>query len=221
MENGLYAMVCCIAKHKRLSRKADFPRQTPFRERDQPRPSPAPGSAGVMHILSSLWGTSVLLFCTLSSPSVWALHESEAGVVDWQRTFIGVPRTDAPKVAPRFLRVKVKNDETTSLVVSATETALGAVNPVDGNIGECGLKRAFRSWACLSGRLTQLIAWRHIFEPSDPILGYYKSGNGELGKYTVSCLLSLRTFWAVIQSLRRFLESVVPCFMYLTPSRVR
>ena len=24
------------------------------------------------------------------------------------------------------------------------------------------------------------VAWRHIFEPLDPILGYYKSGNGEL-----------------------------------------
>ena len=110
-------------------------RQVPFRERDQPRPSSALGPAGVMYTLSSL-RTSLLLFCTLSSAPVWALHESEAGVVDWQKTFVGVPRTDVPQVAPSFLRVKAKDDETTSLIISATETALGAVNPVDGNIGE-------------------------------------------------------------------------------------
>jgi len=89
-----------------------------------------------MHILPSLQRTSLFFFCTITLSSVWALHESEAGVVDWQKSFIGVPRTDGPKVAPSFLRVKTKEDETTSLVISATERALGAVNPVDGSIGE-------------------------------------------------------------------------------------
>ena len=88
-----------------------------------------------MRTLSSLWAASLLLFYTLLP--VRALHESEAGVVDWQKTFIGVPKTDRPQVAPSFLRVKTKEDETTSLVISATETTLGAVNPVDGSIGEC------------------------------------------------------------------------------------
>jgi len=36
--------------------------------------------------------------------------------------------------------------------------------------------------AYLSCRLTlnfsRPIAWRHVFQPSDPVLGYYKSGNG-------------------------------------------
>ena len=114
--------------------------KTPFRKSDQPRPPSASGPAGVMHILSSLWTTSLLLFCTLPLPSVWALHESEAGVVDWQKTFIGVPRTDEPQAAPSFLRVKTKGDETTSLVISVTEATLGAVNPVDGSVGECELK---------------------------------------------------------------------------------
>ena len=108
-------------------------------KRDQPRPSPTSDPARVMHTLSSLWRGSILLFCTLSLPSVWALHESEAGVVDWQKTFIGVPRTNEPQVAPSFLRAKTKGDETTSLVISATETTLGAVNPVDGSVGECRL----------------------------------------------------------------------------------
>ena len=95
-----------------------------------------------MHILSSLWTSSVLLFCTLSLlPPVRALHESEAGVVDWQKTFIGVPRTDRPQVAPSFLRVKTQGDETTSLIISATGTTLGAVDPVNGSVGERRLGR--------------------------------------------------------------------------------
>lgn len=93
-----------------------------------------------MYILSSLSTTSLLLFYALSISSVWALYESEAGVVDWQKTFIGVPRTDGPQVAPSFLRVKTKANDTKSLVISTTETTLGAVDPVDGSIGECGLK---------------------------------------------------------------------------------
>jgi hypothetical protein len=93
-----------------------------------------------MRILSSLWATPLLLFCTLSISPVSALYESEAGVVDWQKTFIGVPRTDGPKIAPSFMRVKAKGNDTTSLVVSATETTLGAVNPLDGSVGEWGSK---------------------------------------------------------------------------------
>lgn len=93
-----------------------------------------------MHTLSSLWATSLLLFLTLSISPVWALHESEAGVVDWQKTFVGVPRTDGPRVAPSFVRVKARGNDTTSLIISATERALGAVDPVDGSVGECELR---------------------------------------------------------------------------------
>lgn len=89
-----------------------------------------------MYILSSLWTTPLLLCCILSISSVLALHESEAGVVDWQKTFIGVPRTDNPQSAPSFLRVKTKGNDTTSLIISATDTTLGAVDPVDGSVGE-------------------------------------------------------------------------------------
>lgn len=96
--------------------------------------------AGVMHTLSSLWTTSLLLFLTLSISPVWALHESEAGVVDWQKTFVGVPRTDGPRVAPSFVRVKARGNDTTSLIISATERTLGAVDPVDGSVGECELR---------------------------------------------------------------------------------
>lgn len=60
--------------------------------------------------------------------------------MDWQKTFIGVPRTDGPQVAPSFLRVKTKEEETTSFVISATEMTLGAVNPVNGSVGKCRWK---------------------------------------------------------------------------------
>ena len=90
-----------------------------------------------MRILSSLWTSSFLLFRTLSLLlPVWALHESEAGVVDWQKTFIGVPRTDGSQVAPSFLRVKTQGDETTSLVIFAAETTFRAVNPLNGSVGD-------------------------------------------------------------------------------------
>ena len=102
----------------------------------QTRPSPALGPAGAMYTLPSLWTTSILLLCTLSISSVRALHESEAGVVDWQKTFIGVPRADRPQVAPSFLRVRGRGNDTKSLIISTTETTLGAVNPADGSVGE-------------------------------------------------------------------------------------
>lgn len=89
-------------------------------------------------ILSSFWATLLLLLCTLPTSSVWALHESEAGVVDWQKTFTGVPRTDEPQVAPSFMRVKTKGNDTASFIISATGVTLGAVNAVDGNVGEWG-----------------------------------------------------------------------------------
>ena len=61
---------------------------------------------------------------SLLSP-VWALHESEVGVVDLQRTFIGAARTEDLKLRPCLLRVKTK-DRTTNLIVSVTGAALGA-----------------------------------------------------------------------------------------------
>jgi len=45
------------------------------------------GSAGVMHILSSPWTTSLLLFYTVSIPPVLALRESGVGVICWGETF--------------------------------------------------------------------------------------------------------------------------------------
>ena len=103
-----------------------------------------------MYLPRPCWAASFLLLCAISPSSVWALQESEAGVVDWQNTFIGVPRTDEPQVSPSFLRVKTRGNDTKSLIISASATMLGAVDPVDGSVGECRLERRhFAAWLVL------------------------------------------------------------------------
>ena len=42
----------------------------------------------------------------------------------------------------------------------------------------------------LTSKFSHPIAWRHIFEPSEPMQGYYKSGNGRLSQCLISCLNS-------------------------------
>lgn len=67
---------------------------------------------------------------------VTALQASEAGVVDWHRKFIGVPRTDTLDSAPAFHRVQNKND-TRSVILTVTENTnvLAALDPVNGSVG--------------------------------------------------------------------------------------
>jgi hypothetical protein len=69
--------------------------------------------------------------------SVRALQESEAGVVDWHKSFIGVPRTNnSPGSSPVFHRIHSINS-TRSVVLTTTENtnALAALDPADGSIG--------------------------------------------------------------------------------------
>ena len=81
----------------------------------------------------------------------------------------------------------MKGDETTNLVVPATEMTLRAVNPIDGSVGEHGSRRCRLSAQGVDpGLATDTIG---VFSnPPDPILGYYKNGDGEFGKYSVPCL---------------------------------
>lgn len=80
-------------------------------------------------------GLSVLTALTWIT-SVWALQASEAGVVDWHKTFIGVPRTDSLESSPVFHRIQSK-DSTQSVILTTTENTnvLAALNPADGSIG--------------------------------------------------------------------------------------
>lgn len=67
----------------------------------------------------------------------YALHESEAGIVDWHKSLIGVPLTGSPLTAPSIHRVKGVHGWTESLVISATgSNALGALGATNGTVGK-------------------------------------------------------------------------------------
>ena len=79
-----------------------------------------------------------------STPS-FALHASEAGVIDWHKTQIGVPLIFSQSLSPTFHRVTQKNaneygvalnDTTQSVVLTATSAnVLAALEPLKGDVG--------------------------------------------------------------------------------------
>ncbi|TDL26922.1 DUF1620-domain-containing protein [Rickenella mellea] len=88
------------------------------------------------------------LLCLLQT--TFALHESDAGVVDWHKPLIGVPLTGSLATAPVFHRVGSHdpNGTTQSVILTATASnVLGALEPASGNL-----------------------TWRHIYEPEDPVI---------------------------------------------------
>ncbi|TFK50623.1 DUF1620-domain-containing protein [Heliocybe sulcata] len=107
-----------------------------------------------------------------------ALHESEAGVVDWHKTLVGVPLAYSPSIAPAFHRVHDTANTTRSVILTATgNNVLAALNPVDGSV-----------------------AWRHVFEPEDPVTAFRR------GEDTVAALsgpggATLRSFNALTGTL--------------------
>lgn len=77
-----------------------------------------------------------ILVTALCVVSVWALHESEAGVVDWHKKLIGIPLAASLSTAPVFHRVGGLNESTRSIVLTATESnVLAALDPVNGSVG--------------------------------------------------------------------------------------
>ncbi|KZT08987.1 DUF1620-domain-containing protein [Laetiporus sulphureus 93-53] len=85
----------------------------------------------------------------LLAPS-WALHASEAGVVDWHKPLIGIPLTSAPSAAPSFFRLEKSDRTTHSLIITATASnVLAALDPLDGSI-----------------------AWRYKFDEDEDVLAY-------------------------------------------------
>lgn len=65
----------------------------------------------------------------------FALHESDAGKVDWHKPLIGIPRTESLAVAPKFQLVAGKNKRSVVITVSKSNV-LAAINAPDGEIGE-------------------------------------------------------------------------------------
>ncbi|KAI0060106.1 DUF1620-domain-containing protein [Artomyces pyxidatus] len=91
-------------------------------------------------ILSSLWATSV-----------FALHEAEAGVVDWHKALIGVPQVDSISTAPTF-EMRPGRPPTEGLLLTATgSNVLAALHAGNGSV-----------------------AWRYIYEPADNIVYYQR-----------------------------------------------
>jgi len=72
-----------------------------------------------------------LLACVFSlCVGTWALHESDVGVVDWRKEFIGVPLSGSISTSPSFHRA-----ENRSFIVAATSSnVLAALEPEDGSI---------------------------------------------------------------------------------------
>ncbi|KAL1740498.1 hypothetical protein HDZ31DRAFT_47393 [Schizophyllum fasciatum] len=90
------------------------------------------------------------LIVLLSSTLSWALHETDAGVIDWHKSLVGVPLVDSPATAPLMHRVKGKTSK--SVILSVTDkNVLAALDPVAGGI-----------------------TWRHVFDDSDPVVSYHK-----------------------------------------------
>lgn len=66
----------------------------------------------------------------------WALHSSEAGVVDWHKPLVGVPLIGALSTSPAFHRINEVDGRTHSVVLTATSSnVLAALDPVNGTVG--------------------------------------------------------------------------------------
>ncbi|GBE86822.1 hypothetical protein SCP_1000640 [Sparassis crispa] len=111
--------------------------------------------------------------------SVWALHASEVGVVDWYKSFAGVPRIGAISTAPVFHRIGGSNGSTQSLVLTATEkNVLAAISPVDGSL-----------------------AWRYLFDQDEHVIGL-KAHQDVVAAVSGSGGATLRLFDALTGDLR-------------------
>ncbi|KAI0820139.1 DUF1620-domain-containing protein [Trametes gibbosa] len=91
----------------------------------------------------------------LGAACAYALHASEAGVLDWHKPQVGVPLVHAPSTAPTFYRRQYDSGATRSIVLSATQSnVLAGFNPTNGSL-----------------------EWRYIFDDEDHILTYSKDND--------------------------------------------
>ncbi|THH17682.1 hypothetical protein EW146_g3182 [Bondarzewia mesenterica] len=83
---------------------------------------------------------------------VYALHESEAGIVDWYQANIGVPLSESLSTGPSF-HSKHGQPPTEGLLLSATSSnVLAALNAGNGSV-----------------------AWRYVYGPSDNVIYYQRN----------------------------------------------
>jgi len=74
-----------------------------------------------------------LAWLSLAILPCFALHESDAGKIDWRREQIGLPRIESVAVAPKFQLVAGKNKRS-AVVTLSKSNVLAAVNAPDGEI---------------------------------------------------------------------------------------
>ncbi|EKM58157.1 uncharacterized protein PHACADRAFT_116839 [Phanerochaete carnosa HHB-10118-sp] len=99
--------------------------------------------------LLSLWLMSLAIL------PAFAIHASEAGVVDWYKPLIGDALTGNPNLSPVFHRITEDNGKTRSLVLTATSSnVLSGLHPENGSI-----------------------AWRYLFEDGNRVLAFKKHKN--------------------------------------------
>jgi len=97
---------------------------------------PCESSLTVMRSLSLL-GLILASLCT----AVAALHESDAGIVDWHQPHAGVPQTSFLSTAPTF-HAKPGRPPTEALLLTATSSnVLAAFHASNGSLGACHLYR--------------------------------------------------------------------------------
>ncbi|KAI0052505.1 DUF1620-domain-containing protein [Auriscalpium vulgare] len=112
---------------------------------------------------------------SLLSTAAWAtaslaLHEDEAGVVDWYKAQIGVPLSHSPSTSPAF-HMEPGKPPTEGLLLTATSSnVLAALHPMNGSV-----------------------AWRYIFKSDDNIV-YYQRHNNIVASLSGPGGATLRTF---------------------------
>ena len=78
-----------------------------------------------------LFAVSLLVACA------HAIHSYEVGVTDWHKALAGVPLTQSAATAPIFHRRRHENGQSSSVVLTATESnVLAAFHSTNGSLGE-------------------------------------------------------------------------------------
>lgn len=75
-----------------------------------------------------------LILATLCS-TVFALYESDVGVVDWHHPLVGVPLTSSFNTAPTFYSVPGKPPTEALLLTATTGNVLAALRASNGQLG--------------------------------------------------------------------------------------
>ncbi|KAF8809912.1 DUF1620-domain-containing protein [Phlegmacium glaucopus] len=97
-----------------------------------------------------MWLLSNLVLLLTLAVTTWALHESDVGIVDWNKKLIGVPLSGSVTTAPAFHHVGNK-----TIILTATgNNVLAALEPENGSV-----------------------LWRYLFDPEDRIASYYRHDN--------------------------------------------